>query len=299
MIDPKRKAQNEARARQLLDYQELLTDRLWEGDANAWLSVERIHQQSEEWRGPPLEGATNFIASAEAFAVANRLRERSVRPLRKAIRGRSLKFTLGGYEFEPREPLPWVGHNHLNVIAPLTWHVCLELLLSAGSRQILIADPSRGAPLSIERARYASEQTELIRVEHSLWQLAARHGGPSSAIPYAYRRVLIALAWNPIAHAAPGGAWALCVRCGELLHRTRSRFSSLPRCAPCMKETPAQRKWPAHAVAPHARSTWFLQCQYPGCRKLFEGPRHRDLCSAHTSSKLPPARRRSRQPARA
>ena len=45
---------------------------------------------------------------------------------------------------KPGDRSLWVGHNPLNVIAPLTWHVCLHLLISLGDLTMLINDPSRG-----------------------------------------------------------------------------------------------------------------------------------------------------------
>ena len=185
------------------------------------------------------------------------------------------------------------GPNLLNMVAPLTWHVSLELLITLGELTILTNDPSAGAPLAIERARYASEQTELLRVEHSLWRLASEFGGPSDRIPYFYRVILLRLAWDPVAHEADTGAWTLCVRCAELLHRKRS-FKTLPRCPDCMKETGRQRRWPQHAVAPHRRGAWLLRCQYHDCETVYEGPRHRKYCEIHTSSRLAPGRRASR-----
>lgn len=126
-----------------------------------------------------------------------------------------------------------------------------------------------------------------------LWRWAWEYGAASDVIPYVNRPLLFVAAWHPAAHEPPG-AWTLCLRCGDLLHRRKRTFSKLPRCAACMKETPSQRTWPAHALAPHGRSTWALRCQYPDCEMVFEGPRHRRLCDEHTSSRLPPSRRLKR-----
>lgn len=285
VIDSGRNAQNEWVAAKLLALQDRLEDRLTEGDLQAWQLLDTMHRKTKALRSPALRQPMDLIASDDAFAAADQLRAMSVGPLRKAIRTGSIVFTVSGDEYTPREPLPWIGHTGLNIIAPLTWHVCMELLVALGNLTIQIYDPSSGAPLSIERARYASEQAELIRVEHSLWELASEYGGPTDRTPYAYRLVLLLMAWDPVAHEAPSGAWTLCARCGRLLHRKRS-FDALPRCEPCMKENAKQREWPSHAVAPHRQGTWLLRCVYPGCSNVFEGRRHRKLCDDHTSSKL-------------
>jgi hypothetical protein len=293
MIDPRRQRHNDEVAGRLLALQAEMTDRLWEGDPDARRLIDLIHQGSVRWRSPLLNDG--FLAPKEAFEFAESLREMSIDPLREGIRQRSPRFTLSESEYETRAPLPSLGPTLLSIIAPLTWHVCIELLIAAGQLTILINDPSAGEPLAVERARYASERTELLSVEHTLWRLAATHGGPSKVIPYPYRLVLMALAWDPVAHQAPSGAWTLCVRCGELLHRRRRSVTSLPHCPPCMKETPAQRTWPDHALVPHSRGTWVLRCRYPNCETLFIGPRHRKLCDDHTSASLTPARRLARQ----
>jgi hypothetical protein len=295
VIDPRRQQQNDQIAAELLRFQDELGDRMRDGDVRAWELVDEIHRSAKR-RGvlsPFLRTVEEIFPSPAALEAAELLTAQSVEALREPLLSRAVAFTVNGKAYATGRPLGWLGgHNLLNVIAPLTWHACLPLLIALGDLAILINDPSRGQPLSIERARYASQQTELIRVEHSLWELAAEHGGPTDRVPYAYRLVLLAMAWRPIAHQASGGAWTLCVRCGALLHRSRS-FSSLPRCGACMKETAKQREWPAHAIAPHSHGTWLLGCQYPGCESVFEGPRHRRRCDEHTSSKLSPKRRQA------
>jgi hypothetical protein len=290
VIDPRRKRQNDALAARLLAFQDQLAEGMSELDPRAWLLVEKIHRKSKSRRATALQHPIEVISSQTTLAIADELRASSVGPLGRAIDRTSPIFIFDGDEYTPRQPLPWTGHNLLNVIAPLTWHVCTELLIALGNLTILLNDPSSGDPLSIERARYASQQTELIRIEHSLWQLAGQYGGPTQRIPYAYRAVLLFMAWQPAAHEADGGAWTLCIRCGELLHRSRP-FESLPRCPACMKETTRQREWPEHAIAPHDRGTWLLRCQYASCDEVFIGPRHRKRCDAHMSSKLAPKQR--------
>jgi hypothetical protein len=290
MIDPRRKAANDQHAQKLLALWDELGEAMPDGDPRAWALVESIYQRSRgDWRFPSLE-PTDFLPSKEALEAADGFRESATKALKRAIADDTLVLTANDLEYTARTPLPWLGHNLLNIVAPLTWHVCLELLITLAKLTILINDPGPGAPLRIERARYASQQSELIRVEHSLWELASNYGGSTDRIPFAYRSVLLLMAWDPVAHEARDGGWTVCLRCGELLHRKR-RFSELPRCAACMKETPKQRIYPSHAVAPHRRGTWLLECQYPDCTMVFEGPRHRKLCQKHTSAQLPPAQR--------
>jgi hypothetical protein len=299
VIDPRRKQQNDQRAAKLLEFQDQLDERLRAGDARSWQLLEAMHRNSvRKWpRTPLFQNPMDFIASDAAFAAADGLREASIEPLRNAISSSSPVFIVGGQEFRPHEPLRlFGGHTLTSIIAPLTWQFCLQLLIALGELTILINDPSQGTPLGIERAQYASEQSELLRVEHSLWQLAAEYGGPTDRIPHAHRLVLLLMAWDPVAHEAMGGAWTLCVRCGQLLHRKRNSAKALPRCAACMKESPRQRDWPVHAVAPHGRGTWLLRCQHPECEIVFEGPRHRKYCPEHVLSKLAPKHRLPSKP---
>ncbi len=292
MIDPRRKRHNDDRARALLEFQEPLNDALWKSDPRAWKLIQEVHEASKRDQPAWLPEWAEFIAKPAAFAAADRFRESSADALRRAIAGRPVVLSTIDHTFTARTPLPWVGDNLLNVVAPLTWHVCLELLVALLDRSILLNDFSPGAPLRIERAYHASRRSELIRVEHSLWQLASEHGATNDTIPYAYRLVLLLMAWDPAAHNAADGGWTLCIRCGGLLHRRR-RFNSMPRCAVCMKETAKQRKWPSHTIGPHRRATWLLRCQYPDCHAIYESPRHQQLCPNHTSSGLPPKRRRA------
>jgi hypothetical protein len=150
-------------------------------------------------------------------------------------------------------------------------------------------------PLEVERAYYGRERTKLIKLEHWLWEQIGLHGALQNRIPYAFRQLLLVAAWHPAAHEPPTGAWTLCLRCGDLLHRKRRTFTTLPRCPRCMKATTAQREWPPHALAPHGPGTWLLRCQSPDCDQAFEGLRHRKLCPQHTSSRLAPATRRSQR----
>jgi hypothetical protein len=155
---------------------------------------------------------------------------------------------------------------------------------------MLVHEPFPDQLLAIERGHYARERTKLLQIEQELWQRAAEFGGPSDRLPYASRYSLTLLTWHPSAYKPPG-AHAICIRCGQLLHRKRPSVQPLARCPACMKETEEQRRWPDHAITPHARGTWFLRCQYPDCRTVFEGRRHRKLCDEHVSSKMPPKRR--------
>jgi hypothetical protein len=294
MIDPRRKQQNDQRAAKLLEFQRELSLRGGD-DLETWIEAlgPLIAGMAKNWEVPNAL-QTDFVASREAFAVAGVLVESSLGPLRDAIvddiaTDGPLEFTFNGRAYELGGPRPHSRHPGA-LFAPLTSHVCSDLVRAVSELHVVVFDPGENKPLGVEQAHYARERTKLIWIEDWLWNRAAEFGGLTDRIPYASRLLLLAMAWHPIAHKPPG-AWTLCVRCGVLLHRKRSMFHSLPRCSACMKETTKQRKWPAHASAPHGRATWLLNCQYPGCEMVYEGTRHRKYCPDHTSSRLTPSRR--------
>jgi hypothetical protein len=217
----------------------------------------------------------------------------AIEPLRAAIEahqrqsGGPMLVEMHGKEYElcspgsfSRRPA-WSG-------APLTAH---------SSRELVVDTLLKGASQKDwDEEGWSRERSRLIEVESRLWQVAAEHGSAIDRIPYGCRKLLLIALWDPWDHEPPG-SWTLCIRCGEPLFRNKrtARSDVLPRCGPCMKETPAQRAWPDDAIAPHDRGTWILRCQYPTCRKTFIGRRHRKMCDEHTTSTLPLSRRPSRQ----
>jgi hypothetical protein len=295
VIDPRRKQQNDQRAAKLLEFQGELTRRAGD-DLEAFVkAVGPIFAgMVKNWEVPKAL-QTDFVAPREAFAVAGVLVESSLGPLHEAIvddiaTDGPLEFTFNGRAYEVvGEPRSYSRHPGA-LFAPLTSHVCSDLVRAVSELHVVVFDPGENKPMAVEQSHYARERTKLIWIENWLWNRAAEFGGLTDRIPYANRLLLLAMAWHPIAHAPPG-AWTLCVRCGELLYRKRSVFDHLPRCSACMKETAKQRKWPVHASAPHGRATWLLKCQYPECEMVYEGPRHRKYCPDHESSRLTPGRR--------
>jgi hypothetical protein len=145
------------------------------------------------------------------------------------------------------------------------------------------------------RRHLAARLTELLATEHRLWEIAAAHGGPADRIPYAYRYRALQWFWEPDAHAPGLDAFAVCLRCGELIwpRRTgRPRRASPPLCAHCSSEPPGARRWPTHAVAPDGRGTWWLTCLVPGCENVFVGHGQARRCPECRSSSTTPSKRR-------
>jgi hypothetical protein len=265
-------------------------------DADA---VDRFVELSENLGGwsaaPPFETEEwdELLPERSARRITELLIRDAIEPLRAGLEehrlqtGSQLCVAIHRKEYELRSPasfsrrMAWPG-------APLTAHSCRELVVNILMKGNSIDEWAEEG--------WRRERSRLIDIESRLWQLAAKHGSAVDRIPYGCRKLLLIAVWNPSDHEPPG-SWALCIRCGEPLFRkkTAARSDTLPRCAPCMKETPAQRGWPDHALTPHGRGTWILWCQYPSCKTLFFGPRHRKLCDQHTTSKLPASRRLSRK----
>jgi hypothetical protein len=250
------------------------------------------------WGVPPLfdvETPSDLLPPQSSVIIASALVEQALGPLANGIRahvaahGPLVIDTLEGHEYVAREVSAYDRRLEA-LMFPLTVHVCLDFVRAISDLRVTVFDPGKDAPLAVERGHYARERTKLIRAEHRLWELAGSYGALSDRIPYATRVLLLIVSWIPEAHEPPG-AYTLCLRCGGLLFRRRRTFSTLPRCATCMKETPSQREWPPHAMAPDDVGTWLLRCQYPDCDLIFNGPRHRKLCPEHTSARLPPRRR--------
>jgi hypothetical protein len=294
VIDPLRTRQNEARAERLIAFLREAMRGAWEGDPRYVEALRSLQRGIDRnWAVPApfdVDSFEELLPPRRTRAVAIELVKDAIEPLRAAIatRNRPAVVRMNGKAYELIEPSGYTPRRAL--VAPLTAHTCFKLVQDALALHYLMHDPGRQKELAIERARYGRERTRLIQIEYCLWEQAAAFGGLADRMPYAHRLNLLIAAWHPSAHAPPG-AWTICLRCGDLLYRTRRSFKTLPRCAACMKETPEQREWPAHALAPHDRGTWFLRCQYPSCEMAFTGPRHRKFCPEHTSSRLPPARR--------
>lgn len=304
MIDPLRKRQDEARAKKLTTFVRLAMHGARQGDDRQVAALGAIARGIDKnWPVPdPFNASTaeELLPPPRSRAVATELVKDAIEPLQRAITGHArlrgpIIVVMNDMEYELAEPVAYTSQRSL--IAPLTSHACHALVEEVAALHYVVHDPGARMELAIERARYGRERTHLIQLEHWLWEQAGRYGGVVDRIPYAHRLTLLLAAWHPSAHEPPG-AWTLCVRCGELLYRKKRSFTSLPRCLVCMKETAQQREWPPHALAPHDQGTWFLQCQYPSCEMAFTGPRHRKLCPEHTSSRLPPSRRLSREPGR-
>jgi len=302
VIDPLRKRQNDRLARALIDLQRAMAADSPDLRAYAekWRPV--VHAQIHNWPLPPALDV-DFLAPQKSFDFAAGLIEASIDPLREAFSSDGpVAFDFRDQIFEFAEVSDYVRPDTAQTQdervvltldpAPLMSRVCPELLSRVSELQMLVFDPTSAKPLAVERAYYARERVKLIWWERWLWQSAALYGGPSDVIPYANRLLLLAFAWHPVAHRAPGAS-TICVRCGVDIFRKGERFRNLPRCSECMKESPAQRVWPAHAMAPHRRGTWALRCQDPDCWNAFEGPRHQKFCHRHRSSRLTRSRRRT------
>jgi len=319
MIDPRRKAANDEKARKLIALERLAMTRAQDQDPVAIALLRRLNRtRSERWGVPtPFEAALDqpdspLKISSRAWRLSEAIVEQAVEPLRRALRAQEepATFIMHGTEYRLEEPeesrlvsfFDIKRGEHFSTqefaealataAAPLTLLTSRDLIEATIELGLVVLDPTPNAELAIEQPDYARQRTALIEIEHWLWQQAWKHGAHSNILPYPNRTMLLILSWRPEAHKPPG-AHTVCVRCGELTFRKGSNITQFPRCRDCMKETPAQRAWPKHAVTPFGRGTWMLACHYPDCDNVFEGPRHQKLCSEHTSSRLAPGRRLS------
>jgi hypothetical protein len=137
--------------------------------------------------------------------------------------------------------------------------------------------------------------SELIVEEHRLWDLASAYGGPSPRIPYAFAFRAFEWFWAPRVHAGGVPTPTVCLRCGSLMVPRRV-IASPPRCAACAKESPAARVWPAHALSPAERGTWWLRCQAKNCANAFVAHAQARRCADCRSSSTTPSQRRPLEP---
>jgi hypothetical protein len=144
-----------------------------------------------------------------------------------------------------------------------------------------------------ERAQLLATLSELVLEETQLW-LPHR-------IPYAFRRRMLEWLHEPESHEHRL-AYTVCIRCGyawqstgDRRHRQANSEGEIsftpPRCAHCTKETPAQRDWPADAIAPAGRGKWWLRCDRGD--SVFEGQRNAKHCPRHRTAATTPRRRQS------
>lgn len=126
-----------------------------------------------------------------------------------------------------------------------------------------------------------------LELEGNLWRLAKEGGFPDPP-PYAVRYETARWLWSP---AVSGSAF--CLRCGmELWFKRAERREGARtlRCGPCSRGLPSD--WPAHALAPHDRGTWWIACQHQGCGNAFIGYAQARFCPKHRASLLTRTRRR-------
>jgi hypothetical protein len=124
-----------------------------------------------------------------------------------------------------------------------------------------------------------------LLTEIYLWSLAG-DGDWEGVVPYAVRYEAARYLWSPRI-----AGWAFCLRCGEPIHYRRAARSALgaevrsaPVCAACIRG--GSLDWPAHAIAPEARGTWWLRCLAAGCTNAFIGRAQARRCSVcRTSSR--------------
>jgi len=111
---------------------------------------------------------------------------------------------------------------------------------------------------------------QFLLTEISLW-LLARDGGFEGATPYAVRYEAARYLWSPRIAGS-----AFCLRCGEPIHYRRASRTApgaearpAPVCAACIRG--GSLDWPAHAIVPEVRGTWWLRCLAQGCTNAFIG----------------------------
>ena len=125
---------------------------------------------------------------------------------------------------------------------------------------------------------------QFLLTEISLWLLAGE-GGFEGATPYTVRYEAARYLWSPRIAGS-----AFCLRCGEPIHYRRAARTALgaearpaPICANCIRG--GSLKWPAHAVEPAERGTWWLRCLAEGCTNAFVGRAQARRCPACRTSR--------------
>jgi hypothetical protein len=149
-------------------------------------------------------------------------------------------------------------------------------------------------PVDGEAARvdlYAGEGERALReranafllIEINLWWLAGE-GDFEGVTPYTVRYEAARYLWSPRITGS-----AFCLRCGGPIRYRRAARTALgadarpaPICANCIRG--GSLSWPAHAIAPEARGTWWLRCLAEGCTNAFIGRAQARRCPNCRSS---------------
>jgi hypothetical protein len=156
---------------------------------------------------------------------------------------------------------------------------------TAGAELVRVLPAAHLKNFAAEHPRLRQLLTLFILVEQQQWEMA------QITMPYSFRYRLMSWVWDRRAHRHQL-AYAICLRCGSLLARSREPPTSHPLCSACAKESPAAREWPTHAVAPAERGTWWLRCDYAGCTTPpFVAKRQRRKCDQHDTSNLTASKR--------
>jgi hypothetical protein len=124
-------------------------------------------------------------------------------------------------------------------------------------------------------------------VESNLWYLASL-GDPDIVVPYAVRYDLARLLWD---RQQPGHIF--CLRCGEHVHYkhpARARNPRKARCRPCSRGEPDA--WPANAIEPHTRGTWWRLCRAECCIHVYIGRTDQFRCPHCRLDTTTPSRRK-------
>jgi hypothetical protein len=187
----------------------------------------------------------------------------------KSLRGGEARVPLEVSLPAARDPLARaladVGFPILGAFSPtsapyLVWLIDHIWSAAADSRQAA-AKRSRRALL-----------TEILFSEHAQWLLIDR------VMPYSFRYRAMSWAWSPGAHREKY-AYGLCLRCGNVITRSRRPTTDLLLCEHCVKDR--HEPWPQNAHCPTRQGRWHLWCVEPGCDAVFEGPGQRRKCAAH------------------
>jgi hypothetical protein len=232
-------------------------------------------------RGPHHLDATR--PNTAAIVLATKLAELSIAPLAAALRARERPLEVGN-GWIVGEPLMCIGLG-ADFGIPLLGACSTDTMFALSRMRIAAEDGS----FEQVREDLSIRLTHLIAVEHVLWELAAKYGGLSPTLPYASRYRALEWLWTPDASKDRNGV-ALCIRCGTIILRKLAPRVD-PRCRWCAKEPPAARDWPAHAIAPAERGTWWLRCQADGCNKAFAGRAQAHRCPNCRTARITPSGR--------
>jgi hypothetical protein len=283
-----------ARARDIRDERtdviQRLVDEAFDNPARAGEIASRLYRDRPvpgppgDWPVPTIGGERLADSQCRAAAEAsyNRLRADGTSELATDFKEHH-KVRIEWNPLQPGQPLP---------LAPLVYSLIeSEVRRTAMTLASYVFVPYTAKKFDADSWRgLMSRLNALARLEIELWGIAAM-AGHREPPPYTVRFYLARWFWHPSISGA-----IFCLRCGHevrFTRRTRTHASGMGthpaaartgRCCACSRGRADD--WPDHALDPHGRGTWLLQCTAPGCKGLFVGRRQARHCERHRLNRL-------------